>query len=79
MKKWSLNYVSIAMIIPYIAAALANQVEGTAEVIVVAVGVIVCCINLVKSIIGIIESENAALLAVLVSIYSIFATLWLGL
>ena len=79
MKNWSLNYVSIAMVIPYIVMALSDQIEGTAETAALAVGVIAGCIFLVRSVIGLKGHEDAAPLALMVSAYSIAAALWLGL
>ncbi len=67
------------MFIPYIVMALSDQIEGAGEIAAAAVGVAVGCVFLVRSLIGLREHENAAPLALMVSAYSIAATLWLGL
>ena len=75
MFKWSLNYVSFVLLIPFIYIGLMDQIyEKPGTVIVTAVVMAICGFFLIRSICGMVKHEHAAPLAVIVSLYSAIFT-----
>ena len=75
MFKWSLNYVSFVLLIPFIYIGLIDQIyEKPGNVIVTAVMMAICGFFLIRSICGMVKHEHAAPLAVIASLYSVFLT-----
>lgn len=75
MFKWSLNYVSFVLLIPFIYIGLTDQIyEKPGTVIVTAVVMAICGFFLIRSICGMVKHEHAAPLAVIVSLYSAIFT-----
>ena len=75
MFKWSLNYVSFVLLIPFIYIGLMDQIyEKPGTIIVTAVVMAICGFFLLRSICGMVKHEHAAPLAVIASLYSAIFT-----
>ena len=75
MFKWSLNYVSFVLLIPFIYIGLMDQIyEKPGTIIVTAVVMAICGFFLIRSICGMVKHEHAAPLAVIASLYSAIFT-----